>query len=811
METAVEERRPHVELAGLDFRETVEIVSSSCAWKPDPVARALIKVLSGVMSPLEQGSYEGRRITGEPNRASWVIASPINVFVVPRAGYWRKIVLAARLRHAGKINVVEVGPETVKAPGKASRLERAAGRLRRGGAKARALDGAASPLEALVWIQRESDVSMRLIPVARASHQLSPDSSSVSAATKAYRVSPQSIVRRASSVARTVRTGRVKNCRPVVLSKWLAAREETEPTELAAALRLEMRGNIESQRRACAGPPVMPVREVKRRVLADPVLASYMQEYALGQGTTREAVLGEARAHIDEIASDYMVGVVRWFARAVYFVFDRFLTDLEVDRAGIQYLTECEPRSRIVLVCSHKSYVDPLLIGYTLFRSGLVPPQQAAGLNLNFWPVGWLLRHSGAFYLRRTFAGETLYTEVFSAYVRYLLAENHITVVYIEGTRSRDGKLAKPKTGFMSILEDSLKMGICRDIKLVPVYLGYDKTPEESAHVREMAGGRKVSESVKGFGRIYRSINTRLGRAYVKFGEPMSMRLLLDAYGLQGTCEAACDGINRVTPVTARGLAASALLAGEGSTVSEVDALGAAQVLLDFAERRGCTLAVDADPEGVKSAVEWLVTEGHVTRDGEEGFRVDANGRRFLEYNKNLTLNHFLDASLEATASRGRSGDAAGNGQREEELAFLRDLFDEEFVFVPAAGPGVSLADVSPEDVGVFASLTRSYLEGYLVATRAAGSLGAGNISRDDLIEKCLAEGERMLKDGSIKRPESVSKTTMVNAVRRFVLWGALAQHREKVEGHKDKVTLAQGPRFEMLAETGEYLSAFFR
>src|SRR5450759_5322225 len=164
---------------------------------------------------------------------------------------------------------------------------------------------AASPIEALVWIQRESDVSMRLIPVARASHQLSPDSSSVSAATKAYRVSPQSIVRRASSVARTVRTGRVKNCRPVVLSKWLAAREETEPTELAAALRLEMRGNIESQRRACAGPPVMPVREVKRRVLADPVLASYMQEYALGQGTTREAVLGEARAHIDEIASDY--------------------------------------------------------------------------------------------------------------------------------------------------------------------------------------------------------------------------------------------------------------------------------------------------------------------------------------------------------------------------------------------------------------------------------------------------------------------------------------------------------------------------
>jgi len=73
--------------------------------------------------------------------------------------------------------------------------------------------------------------------------------------------------------------------------------------------------------------------------------------------------LAEAASCIDEIASDYRVGVVRWFARAVDFLFDRFLTDLEVDRAGIRFLAECDSRSRLVLVCSHKSYVDPLLIG----------------------------------------------------------------------------------------------------------------------------------------------------------------------------------------------------------------------------------------------------------------------------------------------------------------------------------------------------------------------------------------------------------------------------------------------------------------
>ena len=130
----------------LDFSQAAGVVSTAFAWKPGPVARALVAVLSRVMKPLEQGSYEGRALSGEPHRASWVIASPLNVFVVPRSGYWRRVVLAARLRHAGRINVVELGPEAVTR-----------GRC----------------LVDLITIQRDSAASIRLIPVARTSHQLS--------------------------------------------------------------------------------------------------------------------------------------------------------------------------------------------------------------------------------------------------------------------------------------------------------------------------------------------------------------------------------------------------------------------------------------------------------------------------------------------------------------------------------------------------------------------------------------------------------------------------------------------------------------
>ena len=775
LETAVAERSA----AGpeMDFSEASSRVQERFGWKPGFLSRAAIEALSRIMRPLEQGAYEGRLLSGGPHRARWVAASPLNVFVLPRAGSWRKIVLCARLRHTGLVNVLEAGPG--------------------------APDGQGA-LEELIAIQRESVASIRLIPVARTSHQLGPGSSNVSAATKAYRAAaPQSVVRRASSLVRTFRTARVKNCRPVVLARWLAGRDGLDVSSQAGQLRVELMGQIESQTRACAGPPVIPVWEAKRRVLADPLLAAYMQEYALGQGATRDAVLDEARGYVEEIASDYRVGVVRWFTRAVDFMFDRFLTGLDVDRRGIEYLSECDSRSRLVLVCSHKSYLDPLLIGYAMFRSGLVPPQQAAGLNLNFWPVGWLLRHSGAFYLRRTFAGETLYREVFSAYVRYLLAENHIIVVYIEGTRSRDGKLALPRTGFLQVLDESMKMGICPDIRLVPVYLGYDRTPEESAHVKEMAGGRKVSESVKGFSRIYRSINTRLGKAYVKFGDPMSMRSLVEESGIDGAAAACCQGIGDVAPVTARAVAASALLASGARWVPRFELEMASEALLEHARLRGCTLATDADEAGVMDAVEWLVREGHVTRewhDDEEGFAVEGNGRRFLEYNKNMTMHHYVGASLEALACQGDAGDAAGNGTEDGAAPFLRDLFTFEFVSGLAVRQGERAAAPGPLASRVLSSLLESYVEGYEVAARAASTVPARGISRDELTERCMGEGERMLRDGAITRVEAVSKTIMVNASRKFVAMGALVQTRQKNEAGKDRVLIARGPAFDELS-----------
>jgi len=806
---------------GLGFDRTGELLSTLYGWRPLPHSRALVKLLSHTVRPLEHGSYSGRSLAGGPHRSSWVIAGPLTVFTLPRAGYRNRLVLAARLRHMGELNVLELPRgKGERSAGRATagresrRRRRAFEELARAGMVSD--DGVeyASGLAALLAVQRASRFALTVVPVAETSHQLSREAPPMTVSSRFSRLSPVNLLRKSSSLARLTRTGRLKNTRPLTLKDWMASHESAARGDGVDALRLELANRVQSECRACEGPPHVPKREVGRRVLSDPMLAAYMGQFALDEGRPREDVLAEARGYLDEIASDYRVGVVRWFARAVDMLFDRFLTGLDVDRQGVRFITECDSRSRLVLVCSHKSYLDPLLIGYTLFRSGMVPPQQAAGKNLDFWPVGWLLRHSGAFYLRRSFAGETLYREVFRAYVRYLLAENFVIVLYIEGTRSRDGKLAAPKTGFMTLLADALDVGVCPDITLVPTYLGYDKVPEESAHVREMAGGRKKGESVKGFARIYRSLNTRLGCAYVKFGHPMSMRGLLASGDVTSAAEAACREVDRVTPVSARSIAAAALLASGAARVPLADVEDAALTLFEHCVATGAPLS--DGPEDLEGALRWFEQEGRIaleTEDGVDHYIVEGEGRRHLAYNRALIAGHFVTRGLESFDEPG-SGTTVAVGDRsfDSRSEFLRTLFAREFTLPDAMGPGMQQQCLSPmlqnatEVTGtvvakreefVIASMLVPLVESYLAAAASLEMLAGGSaVTRSAFVERCFEEGERIRRAGGSAREESLSRVAYTNACKRFCDLGLFEEERTPDGQGKEEVLLRAGRLF---------------
>ena len=244
------------------------------------------------------------------------------------------------------------------------------------------------------------------------------------------------------------------------------------------------------------------------------------------------------------------------------------------DKHGLQRVKTLSQKGPLILIPCHKSHIDYLVLSYVLFRNNMPSPHIAAGKNLSFWPLGPFARAGGAFFLRRTFKGAVLYSKVFAEYLHKLLEEGFNIELFIEGGRSRSGKLLMPKLGFVSMLLNAYKNKACEDMIFAPVFIGYDQVLEENAFVQEMEGAKKKPENFSQLIRAGHFLKRRYGKIYINFPEPISLRELLKKYDLpldqmsQRDQNALCrdlgwrviNAIDRVSAVTPYALVAAAAL-----------------------------------------------------------------------------------------------------------------------------------------------------------------------------------------------------------------------------------------------------------
>ncbi|MFH0408624.1 glycerol-3-phosphate 1-O-acyltransferase PlsB, partial [Klebsiella quasipneumoniae] len=181
----------------------------------------------------------------------------------------------------------------------------------------------------------------------------------------------------------------------------------------------------------------------------------------------------------------------------------------------------------IVYVPCHRSHMDYLLLSYVLYHQGLVPPHIAAGINLNFWPAGPIFRRLGAFFIRRTFKGNKLYSTVFREYLGELFSRGYSVEYFVEGGRSRTGRLLDPKTGTLSMTIQAMLRGGTRPITLVPIYIGYEHVMEVGTYAKELRGATKEKESLPQMLRGLSKLRN-LGQGYVNFGEPLPLMTYLN-------------------------------------------------------------------------------------------------------------------------------------------------------------------------------------------------------------------------------------------------------------------------------------------
>ena len=122
---------------------------------------------------------------------------------------------------------------------------------------------------------------------------------------------------------------------------------------------------------------------------------------------------------MEEIAGDYSVSLVRLGERILRWLWGRLYSDIKVNNS--QVLRElAQDGHEIIYVPCHRSHMDYLLLSYVILQEGLVMPRIAAGINLNFWPAGPIFRKGGAFFIRRSFAGNRLYSTIFREYLGLL-------------------------------------------------------------------------------------------------------------------------------------------------------------------------------------------------------------------------------------------------------------------------------------------------------------------------------------------------------------------------------------------------------
>ena len=289
-----------------------------------------------------------------------------------------------------------------------------------------------------------------------------------------------------------------------------------------------LRVHFRRQRQMAIGPDLSHRNTQVDALLAAPPVRSAIAAESDAHGISVGDAQLRARKFALEIASDYSYGVVRAMELFLTWLWTRLYDGIELH--NFEVVTRIAAGQGIVYVPSHRSHIDYLLLSYVIYRNGLTPPHIAAGANLNMPVVGPLLRRGGAFFLRRSFKGEPLYAAVFHEYLHLMLTRGFPLEYFIEGGRSRSGRMLMPKAGILGMTVRSFVREHDRPLVFVPVYIGYEKMMEGRTYVAELAGKPKKSESLWGLLQSVRRLKRVFGKAHVNFGEPLALADFLDDY-----------------------------------------------------------------------------------------------------------------------------------------------------------------------------------------------------------------------------------------------------------------------------------------
>ncbi|WP_286295046.1 glycerol-3-phosphate 1-O-acyltransferase PlsB [Vibrio apostichopi] len=319
---------------------------------------------------------------------------------------------------------------------------------------------------------------------------------------------------------------------PVVSLRYMANSHGTDST-IAHKLARVARIHFSRQKLAASGPNLPSRQALFDRLLKSEAIKKAIEDEAEAKNISIEKASKEAQDIMDEIAANFSYSLIKRGEKILGWLWNKLYQGLHISNAStVRKLAQ--DGHEIVYVPCHRSHMDYLLLSYVLYHEGMVPPHIAAGINLNFFPAGPIFRHGGAFFIRRSFKGNKLYSTIFREYLAELFAKGYSVEYFSEGGRSRTGRLLQAKTGMLAMTIQAMLRGMNRPVTLVPVYIGYEHVMEVATYAKELRGKRKEKENASLVIRTLRKLRN-FGKGYVNFGEPIQLNQYLNEHAPEWT------------------------------------------------------------------------------------------------------------------------------------------------------------------------------------------------------------------------------------------------------------------------------------
>jgi glycerol-3-phosphate O-acyltransferase len=567
-------------------------------------------------------------------------------------------------------------------------------------------------------------------------------------------------------------------------------------------------------RAARIGPDLSHRRTIVSQVLhTRAVRAAVAQQMSAGSRSTRRAALLEARRFANEIAANYSPVFVTAMSHALARLWNRLYDGVEF--TGVETLQQVAEGNEIIYVPCHRSHMDYLLLSYVIYDQGFAIPHIAAGLNLNLPIVGRFLRKGGAFFIRRSLRGSALYTIVFMKYLAAMMTRGHSIEYFIEGGRSRTGRLLTPMTGMLSMTVRSYLREPRRPVVFLPVYFGYERILEGPTYIGELSGKPKQKESVFGLMRtVARLFRQRFGRVRVNLGQPIHLDALLEAHAPGWRAQSFDDQnrpgwvatlvaelsvtimrrINAAATVTPINLLALILLATPRQAMLESDLLLQIDILLAVLRTIPYSERVTVTPALPPAVIQYGLGMQVISREAHTSgsiIRMSPEHALLATYTRNNVLHLFAMPSLIACCFLGNASMRTEDVQRLAGRIYpyvAAELFlrwsEEELPAVVEHALGalarLGLLEASPDEplwhrpapnsmpalqLSLLAQTTIVTIERYYLAIALLIDAGSGQITQQALEERCQLMAQRMTMLYGFNSPEFFDRSLFENFI----------------------------------------------